>query len=121
MAVDFSVVPSDVSDWPATTAPFNTQKYGEKVEFTGDNSIVERLETRRSLNFVVYTREPLPLGQVWQTTVLKTTTRTRWGGLVSVCFQGIYALSITSLVTLTAKVFVSFCILFSLLAIVHVE
>ena len=85
MASDSSP-PSDVRDWLATPAPFNVYKHGERAIFSGDDSIVERREAEDDWwDCVVYTREPLPLGHVWQTTVLNTTRRVFLGGLVSGC------------------------------------
>ena len=79
MASDSSP-PSDVRDWLATPAPFNVYKHGTGAKFTGDASVVERLGAEGyGCDCVVYTREPLALGHVWQTTVLNTTRR--WGGL----------------------------------------
>ena len=77
------LVPSDVTGLLATPAPFSTANCGEKVTFSEDNSVVERLEPENYRHGgVAYTVSPLPLGQVWQTTVLNTTER-NWGfGLV---------------------------------------
>ena len=76
-------VPSDVSDWVAMPAPFNTQKHGERVLFSGENSVVERLEPEiNPYGCVVYASAPLRPGNVWQTTVLNSPGK--WGeGLVS--------------------------------------
>ena len=92
MASDSSP-PSDVRDWLATPAPFNTNTRGVRAHFTGDDSVVKRREAEDyNGGCVVYTREPLPLGHVWQTTVLNSirTKFERMGfGLVSgyvLCF-----------------------------------
>ena len=78
--------PSDVRDWLVTPAPFNTTKRGVGAGFSGDNSVVERREAEYYFDeCVVYTRDPLPLGHVWQTTILNTTWRWVDGGLVSGC------------------------------------
>ena len=75
----------DSGDWLATPAPLNTEKHGPNARFTGDNSVVERWEPEQDPYCVCYTSRPLPPGQVWQTTVLNTTT-TEWPvGLVSGC------------------------------------
>ena len=81
-----SVVPADIRDWLATPAPFNAEKYGKRALFSVSNSVVKRLKAEDTYGgCVVYTREPLSFGQVWQTTVLNT-TRIIWsGGLVSGC------------------------------------
>ena len=83
MASDSSP-PSDVRDWLATPAPFNVYKHGRRAIFSDDKSVVERRGAEDyGSECVVYTGEPLPLGHVWQTTVLNTARR--WGGLVSGC------------------------------------
>ena len=76
----------DIGDWLATPAPLNTEKHGYGARFSGDNSVVEQLEPEHdpAADCVCYTSRPLPPGQVWQTTILNTTTG--WGvGLVSGC------------------------------------
>ena len=79
-------VAADVSDWIVTPAPLNDKKSGERAIFSTDNSIVQRRDPESYGNYCVsYTRGPLPPGQVWQVTVLETSTR-KWGsGLVSGC------------------------------------
>ena len=78
--------PLDISQWVPTPAPLNTEKHGHRARFTGDNSVVERWEPEQDPYFCVcYTSRPLPPGQVWQTTILNTTTRWSVGGLVSGC------------------------------------
>ena len=79
--------PLDIVDWLATPAPLNTEKYGGKAIFSGENSVVERWEPEQDPpnDCVCYTSRPLPPGQVWQTTVLNTTTKWRINGLVSGC------------------------------------
>ena len=82
-ATDMSTVPTDVSDWIPTAATLNDRKCGVNARFSGDNSIVERRDPRGNYDgCICYTFLPLPVGQVWQTTVLDTIT-TIWGGLVS--------------------------------------
>ena len=76
-------VPSSVASWSTRPAPFSTRKYGRSVKFSVDNTVAER-EWGYSSDAVVYTSVTVPLGQVWQTTILGTTTR-GWGGLVSGC------------------------------------
>ena len=83
-----STVPTDVSDWIPTAATsaatLNDRKCGENARFSGDNSIVERRDPERNDDdCVCYTSLPLPVGQVWQTTVLDTIITTRGWGLVS--------------------------------------
>ena len=75
-------VPSNVSEWVATPAPLNTEKYGERAIFSEDHSVVERLEPDNNpYGCVVYASAPLRLGQVWQITVLNIPGK--WGeGLV---------------------------------------
>ena len=80
-------VPRNVSDLLVTPAPLNTEKHGEYTLFSGDNSIVERLlPDDTPYGCVCYTSHRLPLGQVWQITLLNTTSRwSAFGGLVSGC------------------------------------
>ena len=80
---------TDVSDWIATPGPLNDKKSGVRAIFSTDNSIVQRGDPWRYVDGCVsYTRGPLPPGQVWQVTVLETST-TKWGygydGMVSGC------------------------------------
>ena len=80
---DYTVL--DISDWISTPAPFNRVKCGKRAKFSVDNSIVERRGFEDHYrDCVVYTREHLAVGQVWNTTVLNTTMRWR-GGLVREC------------------------------------
>ena len=80
-----SAVAADVSDWIRTPAPLNYNKSGENAVFTSDNSVLQRRDPVSDHGGCVsYTAHPLPLGQVWQTTVLETTT-TMGYGLVSGC------------------------------------
>ena len=76
--------PRNVSDWLVTPAPLNTEKHGWRAILSGDYSIVER---RQPNNYpsgcVCYSSHRLPLGQVWQITLLNTTSG--WSGLVSGC------------------------------------
>ena len=72
-------VAADVSDWIPTPAPLNYNKSGVNAVFTSDNSILQRRDPESNYaGCVSYTAHPLPLGQVWQTTVLETTTRWIW-------------------------------------------
>ena len=86
LCLKMSAVAADVSDWIPTPAPLNYNKSGENAVFTSDNSILRRRdpESQRG-DCVSYTAHPLPLGQVWQTTVLETNTTRYYGGLVSGC------------------------------------
>ena len=70
----------DVSDWIRTAAPFNLKKHGRCAIFSGDNSVVERREPEESgYNCVCYTSQPLHPGQVWEITILNTTSRWSYG------------------------------------------
>ena len=74
-------VPRNVSDWLVTPAPLNTEKHGGRTIFSGDNSIVERRQPDDYIGgCVCYSSHRLPLGQVWQITLLNT-TRKWYGGL----------------------------------------
>ena len=78
--------PRNVSDWLVTPAPLNTEKHGRRAIFSGDNSIVERRQPDvYSGGCVCYSSHRLPLGQVWQITLLNTTSGWLRGGLVSGC------------------------------------
>ena len=75
-----------VSDWLRTPAPFNLKKHGKTAIFSSDNSVVERREPEKyGVGCVCYTSHPLPPGQVWEITILNTTSRWWRGGLVSGC------------------------------------
>ena len=66
-----------------TPAPFNLKKHGTNAIFSGDNSVVERRKPDGySCECVCYTSQPLPPGQVWEITILNTTSGWQ-GGLVS--------------------------------------
>ena len=83
MAAQF-VVPSSVADWTPRPAPFNVQKCGTNAHFSEEASVAERVEPEKNAaNAVVYTAQPLAVGQVWRVTV-QNTTRTWRYGLVSV-------------------------------------
>ena len=79
--------PRNVSDWLVTPAPLNTEKHGGSAIFSlKDNSIVERLRPDDSpYDCVCYSSHCLPLGQVWQITLLNTTREWYGYGLVSGC------------------------------------
>ena len=75
-----------VSDWLRTPDPFNLKKHGKRAIFSGDNSVVERREPEKyNDGCVCYTSQPLPPGQVWEITILNTTSGWIVGGLVSGC------------------------------------
>ena len=78
-------VPSIVASWSTRPDPFSTRKYGRNVKFSVDNTVAERVQPEKYYkDAVVYTADTLPLGRVWQTTILGTTTQ--WeGGPVSGC------------------------------------
>ena len=93
-----------VSDWLRTPALFNLKKHGLSAIFSGDNSVVERREHEiYPGNCVCYTSHPLPPGQVWEITMLNTTSREWYGGLVSGCvLYLLYHLFMSVLVHYTA-------------------
>ena len=81
--------PLDVSDWLRTPAPFNLKKHGPNAIFSSDKSVVERREPEQYggdcvCDGVSYTSHPLPPGQVWEITILNTTSGW-YDGLVSGC------------------------------------
>ena len=75
-------VPSSVARWSTRPAPFSTRKHGIRVKFSVDNTVAERVGG--DSDAVVYTSNPVPLGQVWQTTKLGTSTECSFG-MVSGC------------------------------------
>ena len=76
----------DVSDWLRTPATFSLKKHGPTAIFSGDNSVVERREPDKYVGeSVCCTSQPLPPGQVWEITILNTTSRWTYDGLVSGC------------------------------------
>ena len=91
-----ATVPSFLSDWVPRPFALNVKKCGVHAKFSGDvNSVVEREgHVWHYSGCVAYTANPLPLGQVWQTTILDTIKaldgvipgRKWWNyGLVSPC------------------------------------
>ena len=79
--------PSNVANWPARPAPFNTQKHGKRIKFSELSSVAERVEPEEdTADAVVYTAAHLPLGQVWQTTILDTSSLSA-AGPVRGCIQ----------------------------------
>ena len=81
-------VPSSVASWSTRPAPFSTRKHGWNVKFSVDNTVAERVQPenckKKNSDAVVYTADTLPLGRVWQTTILGASTG-YGGGLVSGC------------------------------------
>ena len=77
-------VAEDVSDWIATPATLN-DKSQERRQFSSNNSIVQRRQPENERDgCVCYTVHSLPPGQVWQNTILETSTTRKWSeGLVS--------------------------------------
>ena len=79
-----AIVPTVLSDWVPGPFVLNTKKCGRRAKFSGDCSVVEReLPDEYGGGCVTYTANPLPLGQVWQITILQSTTRKWNSGLVS--------------------------------------
>ena len=76
-------VPHNLERWPNRKAPFHTRKLGKNVLLSSECSIAER-ETPLSSrdDGVVYTAEPVAVGDVWRITVLSRASK--WmNGLVS--------------------------------------
>ena len=97
MAKQAMAVPPSVHDWIATPAPLNTEKHGGRAIFSGDNSVLERWRPNdNSGDCVCYTAHSLPVGQVWQTTVLNTSSEWRLG-LVSGCVHRYYIYDVYNL------------------------
>ena len=75
---------SSLAGWIPRPAPFNASKHGTLVEFSEQYSVAERVRPEESArNGVVYTAQPVPVGEVWRITVLQNTIRKWAGGLVS--------------------------------------
>ena len=63
-----------LSDWVPEPFVLNTEKCGVTAKFYEDNSVVGRERPEEYVGgCVAYTTNPLPLGQVWRTTILNTT------------------------------------------------
>ena len=78
-------VPSSVARWKARPAPLSTTKCGNAVQFSKNCSVAERVVPDLNHNKgVVYTEDPLPVGQVWQVTILSTIIERYQDGLVSI-------------------------------------
>ena len=76
---------SSLAGWIPRPAPFNASKHGTRVEFSAQCSVAEKVRPKDADGFedgVVYTAQPVPVGEVWRITVLSTVDK--WsGGLVS--------------------------------------
>ena len=74
---------SSLAGWVPRPAPFDASKHGTLVRFSEQCSVAERVTPNKICkNGVVYTAQPVPVGEVWRITVLSTTDK--WGrGLVS--------------------------------------
>ena len=67
---DYSA-PDDIRGWIATPSSLSSQKCGSRAIFTEENCVVARREPEVYDNdCVVYTRDALGVGRVWQTTIL---------------------------------------------------
>ena len=74
---------SSLAGWTPRPAPFDASKHGTRVEFSEQCSVAERVRPEEGhKNAVVYTAQPVPVGEVWRITVLST-IRGWAGGLVS--------------------------------------
>ena len=72
-----AIVPTD---WVPGPFVLNAKKCGRRAKFSGDNSVVERERPEEYYSgCVTYTANPLPLGQVWETTILSTTGKWDYG------------------------------------------
>ena len=97
-----AIVPRDVSDWVPEPFALNTKQCGVRAKFSGNNVVKRTTDLPQTNVFaddvfahldddvhpgydcVVYTANPLPIGQVWQTTILRTSRKwDGYGGLVS--------------------------------------
>ena len=76
-----AIAPSFLSDWVPGPFALNVKKCGVNAKFSEGNSVVTReAYLVHYSGCVAYTANPLPLGQVWQTTILRTTKK--WDGLI---------------------------------------
>ena len=79
-------VPSSVAHWSTRPAPFSTRKHGGNVKFSVGNTIAGKVKLEFfAKNILVYTEDPVPLGRVWQTTILSTNGESDYVALVSGC------------------------------------
>ena len=70
---------SSLAGWIPRPAPFNASKHGTNVEFSEQCSVAERVRPGGTYqDGVVYTAQPVPLGEVWRITVLSTMNK--WSG-----------------------------------------
>ena len=74
-----------VSNWIVIPAPLSKKNSGNDAEFSANCSTVRRVDPERNkIGCVCYTSDPLPLGNLWQTTVLSTSSSwSGYGGFVS--------------------------------------
>ena len=76
-----AIAPYFLSDWVPRPFALNVKKCGVNAEFSEDDTVVKRKKPFvRHGGCVVYTANPLPLDQVWQTTILRTTKK--WDGII---------------------------------------
>lgn len=71
--------------WVPQLAPLHVCKHGIKIKLSVRCAVAERMKPgEAAYDGVVYTAEPLRVGEIWKITVLHTTSK--WQrGLVSVC------------------------------------
>ena len=74
---------SSLAGWIPRLAPFKASKRGALVKLSGEHSVAERVRPESiDVGAVVYTAQPVSVGEVWRITVLSTAGG--WlGGLVS--------------------------------------
>ena len=74
-----------LSGWIPRPGPFNASKRGARVELSEECSVAERVRPEEdNKNAIVYTAQPVAVGEVWRITVLNVSTTGKWErGLVS--------------------------------------
>ena len=72
---------SSLAGWIPRPAPFIISKHGRNVKLSEEYSVAER-ERPEAIDTVVYTAQPVPVGEVWRVTVLDASSDSL-GGLVS--------------------------------------
>ena len=82
LAVEHSVI-SGMAAWVPQLAPLHICKDGVRVKLSVGRAVADRVAGEDAYAGVVYTAEPLRVGEVWRITVLHTASK--WSrGLVSV-------------------------------------
>lgn len=89
-----SSMAASLASWIPRPASFNASKHGSYIKLSEKCSVAERVKPEFPFgsynNAIVYTAQPVPVGEVWRITVLCTTHG--WGGgLVSELLVSIWS------------------------------